>query len=69
MRRPIPAAILLLGLGTAGVGMVHSGATKSSVGAMNDVVNAQACSPVGSMAKASDGCNACTCSPSGQRGE
>jgi Pacifastin inhibitor (LCMII) len=66
MRRTIPAAILLLGLGTAGVGMVHCGATTSSVGAMNDVVNARACSPVGSMAKASDGCNACTCSQSGQ---
>ena len=65
MRRTIPAAILLVGLGTAGVGMVHCGETTSSVGAMNDVVN-QACSPVGSMAKASDGCNACTCSQSGQ---
>ena len=61
MRRTIPAAILLVGLGTAGVGLVHCGETTSSVGAMNG----QACSPVGSMEKASDGCNACTCSQSG----
>jgi Pacifastin inhibitor (LCMII) len=66
MRRTVPAAILLFGLGMAGPGMVHCGATTSPVGAMNEGGNANACSPVGSMAKASDGCNACTCSPSAQ---